>query len=43
MANEDVSAWSTLNRKAFDFLILVLFMQVVNYALLREYQGVICL
>lgn len=42
MTNEDLSASSTLNRRAFDSLILVLFMEVVNYALLSEYQGVIC-
>ncbi len=41
--NADLSALSTLNRGAFDSLILVLFMEVVKYALLSEYQGVICL
>lgn len=42
-ANEDLSAGGTLNRGAFDSLILGLFMEVVNYALLSEYRGVICL
>lgn len=42
-ANADLSAVSTLNRRPFDSLILVLFTQVVKYALLSEYQGVICL
>lgn len=41
--NTDLRALSSiLNGKAFDYLILVLFMQVVKYALLSEYWGVIC-
>lgn len=36
-SNADLSALSILNHRAFDSLILVLFMQVVKYALLSEY------
>ena len=35
--NTDLRALSILNGRAFDYLILVLSMQVVKYALLSEY------